>query len=107
MLRLWIVAIIITTTGWPHTPYLHVGFFLPWRINKEEEAGSSLAFHCTLVFGEAGCDSHTGIRQDKQEGAAGSLSFPASAAAAIFISCCPCGILPAQVGAGSTSVPVV
>lgn len=51
MLQLWIVAIIITTTGWPQTPYLHLGFFLLWHINKEEEAGSSLVFHHTLVLG--------------------------------------------------------
>lgn len=99
MLQLWIVAIIVTTSGWPWTAYLHLGFFLLWHINTEEEAGSSPAFHHTLIFGETGCGNHTRIGQDKQlccqhrgrrqEGAAGYLSFPASAAAAIFFSCCP------------------
>lgn len=62
MLQLWIVAIIVTTTGWPWTAYLHLGFFFPWHINKEDEAGSSPAFHHTPVLGVTGCESHTRIQ---------------------------------------------
>lgn len=62
MLQLWIVAIIVTTTGWPWTAYLHLGFFFPWHINKEYKAGSSPAFHHTPVLGVTGCESHTRIQ---------------------------------------------
>lgn len=118
MLQLWIVAIIITTTGWPWTAYLHLGFFHLWHINKEEEvgrqpslspySGSSGRQVVIATQGFSRTNSYavnTGGRW--QEGAAGYLSLTASAAAAIFVSCCPHGTLPARAEAGSTWVPLV